>query len=334
MNFKAGGYDQGYKEIKVYWGPDARCRVSFPTAIAPVPTRRFGIQPVDYHVLTSPFHYLVGQAAVDLAEPLTLKDRDWILSDEWFATWLLGLSLSSGGVDQGVFPVLGLPTNFFTDQDIQMVADRVLGVHKVQREGYPEQTFTIKDCRVIPQPYGTLLSLGLTHTGKQGDPSMFGYIGIVDIGGKTTNYLSVKNGMNMVAGESKSITVGGWNVVQELGAWIDDTYRGLELNVHEIAQVMQTGTLSYEGKSKQVSAQVAEIAEPFARKVYTEATHLWNGGKGMDEILITGGGSLLLGKLVRKHLGRGTLVKDPVFANAMGYYNFARMLQGKGIGVS
>ena len=86
--------------------------------------------------------------------------------------------------------VTGLPVSFYADKD--GVREKLLGEHRVQREGRSAQVLKVTDCRVIPQPFGSLLSLALDNQGRIVDNGLAtGVVGVIDIGGKTANLLSV-----------------------------------------------------------------------------------------------------------------------------------------------
>ena len=66
--------------------------------------------------------------------------------------------------------------------------------------------------------------------------------------------------------------------------------------------------------------------EPMAEQVIAQATQLWNGGAGLDAVLVSGGGALLLGPAIEAHFRHARVVEEPVFANALGYWRFAQHL--------
>jgi hypothetical protein len=67
--------------------------------------------------------------------------------------------------------------------------------------------------------------------------------------------------------------------------------------------------------------------EPMADQVIAQATQLWNSGAGLDAILVSGGGALLLGPYIKRHFRHARVVGDAVFANALGYWRFAQRLE-------
>ncbi len=84
------------------------------------------------------------------------------------------------------------------------------------------------------------------------------------------------------------------------------------------------GMLIQSGLERGVSAQIMRPLT--ADAVIAEATQLWNGGAGLDAILVTGGGAHLLGSRITAHFRHAQVVEEPVFANALGYWRFAQYL--------
>ena len=70
--------------------------------------------------------------------------------------------------------------------------NRLLGTHTFTREGRSGQTLKIASLRVVPQAWGTVLSILLDVKGRIVRPELAkAKLAVVDIGGHTVNYLSV-----------------------------------------------------------------------------------------------------------------------------------------------
>jgi hypothetical protein len=77
------------------------------------------------------------------------------------------------------------------------------------------QTFKVIDCRVIPQPFGGLLAKALDdRRNVAGKDLATGNVSVTDLGGKTTNLLSVSR-LPEIGRETANVNVGpgtwyGW----------------------------------------------------------------------------------------------------------------------------
>lgn len=321
------GIDLGYNAVKVTG--DGGRRFAFPSAVGTPDRARFSLNGngAGAIVLLQPEHVLVGEEAVAQSRFLTRReDRRWIESPEWYALFLAALTELTTATVADVALVTGLPVAFYADKEA--VAERLLGEHRPQREGRRAQVLRVTQVRVIPQPFGSLLAEVLDDRGGIADATLAkSAVGIIDVGGKTCNLLSV-NRLAEIGRETASVNVGGWDLVRGVRAWLSQNYPGLDdLRDHALAEAIQARALRYYGEpvadfSAVVEAQAAELAG----QVIAEASHLWNGGATLDAVLVTGGGALLLGDAIRKHWKHTRVVADPIHANATGYWKLARRL--------
>lgn len=84
--------------------------------------------------------------------------------------------------------------------------------------------------------------------------------------------------------------------------------------------------MRYYGQPVDLKPAVDTTLEPMANQVIAQAGQLWNGGAGLDAILIAGGGALLLGPYLKTCFRHARVVSEPVFANAEGYWKLAKRL--------
>lgn len=316
------GLDVGYSAVKVVSGDR---RVTFPSVIGTPDKARFSLNGSASIVLTYPDHVQVGEGAISQSRFLNRReDRRWVESPEWYDLFLAALTelTTAKAVDLRI--VTGLPVAFYADRAV--VRDRLLGEHKAQREGRHAQALKVTDCRVIPQPFGALLAATLDNRGRIVDADLAtGAVGVIDVGGKTTNLLSV-NRLSEIGRETASVNVGAWDAVRAVRAWLSDHCPDLDLRDHQVIDAVIARQVRYYGEPVDLTGIVEETLEPLAEQVLAEATQLWNGGAALDAILISGGGALLLGPYIRRHFRHARVVDDPVFANALGYWRFAQRL--------
>jgi PRTRC genetic system protein D len=314
------GLDVGYSATKTISG---NRRSTFPSVVGTPDRARFSLNGNESIVLLSPDHVQVGEGAVRQSRFIAPReDRAWITSDVWRNLARAALTELTTANRAELRVVIGLPVAFYDDR--QAVRDWLLGNHRVQREDRSAQTFQVISCHVIPQPFGALLSMALDNRGRIVDRTLAsGTVGVVDVGGKTTNLLSVDH-LSEIKGETGSVSVGAWDIVRTIQEWLAHHYPGLEeLRGHQVIDAITTRRVKYYGDTVDLSPIVEETLEPLAEQVLAEASRLWNVGATLDTILVTGGGALLLGPAVQRHFRHARVVEDPVFANALGYWRFA-----------
>ena len=316
------GLDIGYSAVKAVSG---NRRVTFPSVVGTPDKARFSLDGSTAIILTHPISAMVGEEAIAQSRFLNRReDRGWVESDEWYALALASLTELTSATVADLVIVTGLPVTFYADKAI--VRDRLLGEHKVQREGHRAQSLRVSDCRVIPQPFGALLSATLDDRGRIVDQVLAtSAVGVIDVGGKTTNLLSV-NRLSEISRETASVSVGAWDVVRAVKTWLADHCPDLDLRDHQVVDAIIARQVSYYGERIDIAPVVDGAIAPLADQVIAEATQLWNGGAALGAILVSGGGALLLGTHIRQHFRHAQVVDDPVFANALGFWRFAQYL--------
>jgi plasmid segregation protein ParM len=316
------GFDGGYSAVKAVSGNKA---INFPSAVGSPDKARFSLNGDDGIILLEPHNVAVGEGAVQQSRFLHRReDRNWIDSDEWLDLFLAAMTeLCKGSAEVQV--VTGLPVAFYADKD--KVSARLMGEHKVQREGRRAQTFNVTACRVIPQPFGSLLTACLNDSGKVVNKELAtGSVGIIDVGGKTTNLLSV-NRLREIGTETASVPVGAWDVIRALRVVFDSDYPGLDaMKDHQVVDAIVGGNLKYYGEPLDLDSILNPILEPMSKQVANQARQLWNGAATLDGIIITGGGGRLLGPYVCREFRHASVIEDAVLANARGYYRLGRRL--------
>jgi plasmid segregation protein ParM len=317
------GIDLGYSAVKLVAG---QRRVTFPSLVGTPELGRFSLDGQDQNIiLTAPVHALVGEGAMIQSRFVNRReDRAWIESGEYYHLFLAALTELSTATVVDLLLVTGLPVAFYGDKGI--LKDRILGVHKVSRVGRHAQTFKVSDCRVIPQPFGSLLAAALDDRGRIADQKLAtGSVGVIDIGGKTTNLLSVER-LAEIGRQTESVSVGAWDVVRAVRAFLTDRCPNLELRDHQVIQAMIAREVQYYGQPVDLGPVVDAAMEPMANQVIAQASQLWNGGAALDAILVAGGGAFLLAPRLKSHFPHARVVADPVFANAEGYWKLAQRL--------
>ncbi len=318
------GLDVGYSAVKAIAG---NRRVTFPSVVGTPDKARFSLNRADTGdiILMEPAHVLVGAGAVVQSRHLKRReDRGWIESTEWYHLALAAFTELTTATSVELRIVTGLPVAFYSDKD--RVRDRLLGEHRTTRDGRRAQSLKIVDCRVTLQPFGALLAEALDDRGRIADQDLAtGFVGVIDIGGKTTNLLSVYR-LSEIGRETASVSVGVWSVARAVKDYLADRCPDLELRDHQVLNAIMARQVKYFGEPVDLDRVVDAALSPMAEQVVAEATQLWNGAAGLDVILVTGGGALLLGQAIKAHFRHARVVSDPVFANALGFWRLAQRL--------
>lgn len=321
------GFDGGYNAVKAV--TEAR-KVSFPSVTGTPDRARFSLngRPEELIINLGNEQWLVGEAAVIQSRFIQRReDRAWINSSEYHRLFLAALTELSPANWVDMVIVTGLPIAYFDDR--QALAARLKGEHRVQREGRKSQVFRVTDVRVIPQPFGALLSEALDNQGRPVDQTLAGgRVAVIDIGGKTTNFLSVDR-LADVSKETASVNIGAWDVVRAVRDYLTlpNHCPDLDLRDHALVEVIKAGKVRYYGELIELGEVIEAALEPMARQIISQAGQLWNSGANLDAILVTGGGANLLGERIMAHYRHARIVKEPVYANAVGYWKLSQRLK-------
>lgn len=322
------GLNIGYHAAKVV---GAGRRAFFLSAVGSPDRPHFALSNTDGIVLLEPQHVLVGEEAVQQSRFLNRReDRAWIESDEWYLLALAALSELTQATNAEFTVVTGLPVAFYGDRAI--VRQRLEGQHRVRREGRVGQTLTVTQAYPVPEPFGTLFDVLWDERGQVRDGRVAtGEAGVLDIGSKTTNMLSVSR-IREIGRESDSIEVGAWDVVRALREWLalPENCPHLKLRDHELAKAIISRQVTYYGKTIDLTSVVDEITTRLAAQIVAQAGQLWRDSLARFVlVIITGGGALMLGDKIRSYPGlqNAVIANDPVFANANGFLKYARYLR-------
>lgn len=323
------GIDLGYGYCKA--AADNNQEYIFPSVIGTPDISRFGLNANGTRQLVvDGTTHLIGQDAVEQSRLVQRReDRRWTESSEYDILFRAALDLvinGNGGTYQ-ILLVTGLPLAFYDDkEDLQR---RLTGNHTIQRRGDPPRHANIRECRVVPQPFGSLFSLAFYPDGTIADSRLLqDRIGLIDIGSKTTNFLATTHAKELTRA-SGSIDSGGWDLIRALRAHLDHNFKDAELRDHDIAQIIVDRSIRYYGRTVDLSDTIDEIIAPFSEQVFAQASQLWNQGAAMDTILVTGGGAHLVGTSLRRHFQRHAdvrVVPDAQMANVRGYFRYAKFL--------
>ena len=152
-----------------------------------------------------------------------------------------------------------------------------------------------------------------------------GAVGVIDVGGKTTNLLSV-NRLAEIGRGTTSVDVGAWDVARAVRDHLANACPDLELRDHQIIDAIVSRRVQYYGEPVDLGNVMDETLAPMTDQVIAQATQLWNSAAALDAILAAGGGALLLGPFLGKHFRHARTVSSPVLANALGYWPFAQRI--------
>ncbi|HOP70585.1 MAG TPA: ParM/StbA family protein [Bacillota bacterium] len=181
---------------------------------------------------------------------------------------------------------------------------------------------TINRIEVVPQPLGTFWAETLDSWGQVRNP-LYGKVGIVDIGFKTTDLAAIEDG-EFIPEKTRTIPVGLSSAYSDLSDKLLVEH-GLEKETYALDEAFIRGTVNVAGRPVDITGLRDKTYESLATKLLVELMSTWQVPE-FDKSLISGGGGAALGKYILPHLPQGEMVSEPVTANSIGFLNWANRL--------
>ena len=150
-------------------------------------------------------------------------------------------------------------------------------------------------------------------------------VAIVDIGGRTTDYVVVQN-QGVVHGSSGSLTRGMLNVQTQVANGIQEQFDLDSLGEQRLAQAVETHCLRLHGKDHDVSALVCAAKRELVERLYSETRRQLGLGAELDSILFVGGGSAALATDIANWFPNQQIADHAAFANARGMLKYLQFV--------
>lgn len=186
---------------------------------------------------------------------------------------------------------------------------------------------------MVTQPYGSLLDLALADNGDILDnPFATGVVAIADIGGVTLNLLVADN-LEEVGQWTSGDGLGLLKALENMADDIKANYAGFSPKAQEVAGWLAQGVFPYQDRQEDIAPYAKAHLSPLADVILGRMAEVWSEPGRYNAVLLTGGGSVALGKLLKERMNgvyaNVTVIKDPLFGNVRGYLKLARRLWGK-----
>ena len=252
-----------------------------------------------------------------------------------FAESVLALALLKNNIENlekekhGIKIVTGVPSRekgTILEKELRLAVE---GNHIVKING-KEITFEVKVLKVLAQPLGTVFSYLLENSGNNPYVELKNeYVGVIDIGTGTTDIDGIKK-LKVVEGDRDTFDIGSYNIYREIADEINNRNPYAKATFISVEEQF----LSNEYKvSKRVFVPMEDIKEMVLKenveKLLTDIQTRWQGFQKFDRIFLTGGTSNILAKPFNENIEGITFVNNNQIANAKGFYNYAKLLQGE-----
>ena len=148
-------------------------------------------------------------------------------------------------------------------------------------------------------------------------------IAIVDIGGRTTDYVVVKD-QGILHGSSGSLQCGMLDVKQSVENGIQERFDLETLSEPIVAHAVEHGVVRLHGKDYGVEALVNAAKQEVVERLHAETQRQLGLGVELDRVLFVGGGTVALADDIANWFPHQAIADHPAFANARGMLKYLR----------
>lgn len=191
-----------------------------------------------------------------------------------------------------------------------------------------ETLANIKKSLVFGEATSALIDYIIAEDGSERfEGGLQGAVGIVDIGGRTTDCVCViEGGKNLDQSRSGTEQVGVLDVVSKMSESICEALDLDDLGSYDTDEILQTRTIKVFGKPQDVSAHVDAAIHEVGMQVISLVQARFGQAADMDAVLFVGGGAELM-KSVVKQYPNAHVPEHPQFANARGMLKYMLLLE-------
>jgi len=148
-------------------------------------------------------------------------------------------------------------------------------------------------------------------------------VAIVDIGGRTTDYVVVKD-QGILHDSSGSFRCGMLDVKQRVAEGIQERFDLEILSEQLVARAVDQKVVRLQGKDHDVAALVEVAKREVVERIHAETRRQLGLGVELDRILFVGGGTVALAEHIAHWFPHQSIAEHPVYANARGMLKYLR----------
>jgi len=273
----------------------------------------------------------VGESALKQSLPRATVDTDRTVTDEGMTLLAAAMALLAEDSATTTNMVVGLPVRHYETLKNQYLK-QVHTLHVIDQltltGGLIERKYvSVEQTKILPQPFGAFFDLILDDKGNLIREDLAkGKVGIVDIG---YNTLDLARADQLEYINPRSTSFAGQGIYSAFQTLSGELYRSFKVEIppERIEPIVRSGQLKIAGKETSIVNQQEIAFKEAAAQIISRIKSLWPDRWELDQILLAGGGAILLGKYLKAELGdQAVIADDAAFANVNGYLKFARRI--------
>jgi plasmid segregation protein ParM len=148
-------------------------------------------------------------------------------------------------------------------------------------------------------------------------------VAIVDIGGRTTDYVVVKD-QGILHASSGSLQCGMLNVKHSVANGIQARFDLENLSEQLVSQALENKVVRLQGKNHDIGELVDAGKREVVERIHAETRRQLGLGVELDRVLFVGGGTVALAEDIANWFPHQAIAEHPAFANARGMLKYLR----------
>lgn len=278
----------------------------------------------------------LGDAAYRQSTPQVDMSQRRFISNEGMALMLATIAMLAPNEAERIVCKLiaGLPVGSFA-LGKGSYCQTLTGQHaiKIIGGGAPwERRIKIEQCKILPQPVGTIFNSVLSDSGALADRDLAASkIAVIDVGANTVD-LCKMDSLDFIDKESTTYTLGVFESYKQLSLELYNTY-GVEIPPEEIEPYLKNDAVKISGRFHNIAEVKERVFRIAAEQIASRAKNVWRNLWQLDRIIISGGGANLFGNHIAQALdcpGQIVISERGAFSNVLGYLKYGRRTWGNG----
>lgn len=269
----------------------------------------------------------VGKSALKQSKAQATVDKDRTINDEndLFAVTMINI-LTPDKIAESINLVVGLPVNHYDLLKEKCISSmqktHMIESYSLTGELIRRKYITIPAVKVLPQPVGTFFDCLLNEQGEIANSSLASSkVGIIDLGYYTCD-LAWIDYLDFISPQSMSFSgIGIFSIYQNLSLEIFRNY-GIEIPIEHLEPLVQKGELNISGRQVSIEPLKRKAFEEAAKQIISRVKSHWPNRWNLDQIIIAGGGAILLGEYLTSEFQQAIIASNPRFSNVAGYLKF------------
>lgn len=174
---------------------------------------------------------------------------------------------------------------------------------------------------VFPEGLGAYIDAVAGEDGLMRDGFEESTVAVIDIGGRTTDTAVILPGRRIDHSRTGSADIGVLDLIEDIRSRLQSEKK-VDVAPYRIEQALSNGgQIAMWGKPVDISAHIQAASDAVMSRIMVEVNRRLGSGVDIDRIMLVGGGAHIFQRSIKAYPNI-TVVEQPEFANARGFYKY------------